>query len=276
MSGDAQKQKWIFLLSMALVFVGSSCVSHRDLISLNGADFYFSPKEAMPDSMAQVVPTPAFQPYKIRTHDQLLIQFNSFEGSTGDFINQNQGNQSGANRFQYDPPTVYFNSYSVSDSGFIKLPILEEVPVVGLTTTEIQNLLDEKLKPYLRLAATNVKLGNRRVTLMGEVQRPGVQYLYNEKNTLLEAISLAGDFTPFSDRRKVKVIRQTDTGVKSVYLNLNRSDFLATSFYYVQPNDVIYVQPLKAKSFDVSSRSIGVVISGISLAAVIVSIIVRR
>ena len=120
MSGDAQKQKWIFLLSMALVFVGSSCVSHRDLISLNGADFYFSPKEAMPDSMAQVVPTPAFQPYKIRTHDQLLIQVNSFEGSTGDFINQNQGNQSGANRFQYDPPTVYFNSYSVSDSGFIK------------------------------------------------------------------------------------------------------------------------------------------------------------
>lgn len=269
-------KKMILLSAAAMILLGSSCVSHRDLISLNGEDFYFSPKDSMPDSMAQVVPTPAFQPYKVRTNDQLVIQVNSFEGSTGDFINQNQGNQNGFNRLQYDPSTVYFNSYSVSDSGFIKLPILEEIPVVGLTTTEIQTLLDEELKPYLRLAATNVKLGNRRVTLMGEVQRPGVQYLYNEKNTLLEAISLAGDFTPFGDRRKVKVIRQTDTGVKSVYLNLNRSDFLATPFYYVQPNDVIYVQPLKAKSFDVSSRSVGVVISGVSLAAVIVSIIVRR
>lgn len=260
---------WALIISM----LGSSCVAHRELISLNGGDA--TPPKGLADTTIYIKATAAFEAYKVRPNDQLLIKINSFEGSTGDFINQKLSGSTESTRLQYDPSTIYFNSYSINDSGYIKLPVLEKVQVEGLTTFEIQELLDQKLEPYIRLASTDVKLGNRRVTLLGEVARPGVQYLYNEQNTLLEAIGFAGDFTPFGNRKKVKLIRQTETGVKSVYLNLNRSDFLSTPYYYVQPNDVIYVEPLKPKSFDVSASSVGIVISGISLGVLIANFFIK-
>lgn len=265
--------KLFFIVALFVTIFGSSCVTHRDLISLNGGENL--PKGEIPDSVLQRMSPVAFEAYRVRPNDQLFVRINSFEGSTGDFINQNLSSQSAANRQGFDPSTIYFNSYTVNDSGYIKLPILEDIKVTGFTTTEIQDHLNAALKPYLKLASADVKLGNRRVTLLGEVASPGVQYLYNEKNTLLEALGLAGDITPFGNRKKVKLIRQTETGVETVYLNLNRSDFITTPYFYIQPNDVVYVEPLKAKSFDQSSRAVGVVISSISLAVIIANIFIK-
>lgn len=267
------EQKLCLIFAILIVLTGSSCVTHSDLISLNEGEVVV--ENVPPDSTAQKIKTPLFQAHKIRPNDQLMIHINEFEGNSSSFINKNIATDQGNIRFDFDPPALYFNSYSVNDSGYIKLPMLEKVHVVGLTTSELQDTLDLALKPYVKLSSTKVKLANNRVTLLGEVNNPGVQYLYNERNTLLEAIGLAGDFTQFGNRKKVKLIRQTEDGVKSVYINLQRSDFLTTPYYYVQPNDVVYVEPLKPKSFDNSSRSVGVVLSGISLAVVIVSIFIK-
>jgi polysaccharide export outer membrane protein len=118
-------------------------------------------------------------------------------------------------------------------------------------------------------------LANPRITVLGEVQQPGMHYLYNEQNSMLDAIGLAGDFTDFSNRRKVKVIRRTGDGTtKTAYINMNRSDFLNTEFQYAQPHDIIYVEPKKAKSFDSSAKSVGVVISAVSLAALFANLII--
>ena len=267
------EQRLLFFVILTITMLGSSCVTHRDLISFNEGDPEF--EDLHPDSTARAAMTPESVPYRIRPNDQLMIHVNDFEGNSGSFLNRNMASDRNNVRFNFDPAALYFTSYSVSDSGFIKLPLLNKVRVTGLTTEELQDTLDLAIKPYVKLASTEVKLANRRVTLLGEVNNPGVQYLYNDRNTLMEAIGLAGDFTPFGNRRKVKLIRQTENGVKSVYINLQRSDFLSTPYYYVQPNDVVYVEPLKAKSFDNSSRSVGVVLSGISLAVVILSIFVK-
>lgn len=264
----------VFLLALLLAIHGVSCVSHSNLISLNVGDPEVETAK-IDSTISQTRSTAVFEDYKIRPNDQLFIRLNSFEGSTGDFINRELADEGGGNRLSFDPQTVYFNSYSVSESGFIKLPMLEKVAVQGLTTLQLQDTLDKAYEPYLRLASTSVKLGNRRITLLGEFQNPGTYYLYNEKNTLLEAIGLAGDFTAFSNRKKVKLIRQTQDGVESVYLNLTRADFISTPYYYVQPNDVIYVEPVKAKSFDESARSVGVVISSLSLAVIIANIFIK-
>lgn len=265
--------KGICFFSFAMVILLSSCVPHRELIILNEGEEVV--EGLHPDSIAKVVQSQPLPPYRIRANDQLMIQVNAFEGSTDQFINEELNNNQNNNNFNFNPPAIYFNSYTVNDSGYIKLPMLEDVRVEGLTVFEIKEVLDDGFKPYLKLASANVKLANRRVTVLGEVVDPGVHYLYNEQNTILEAIGMAGDFTSFGNRQKVKLIRQTDEGLRSVYLNLKRSDFLATPYYYVHPNDMIYVEPLRVKSFDQSARSAGVIISGISLAVLIVNLFVK-
>ena len=264
------------LLLLVVVIVGQSCVGHKNMISLNQG-------EDIPEEMRGVVSSPSsdryqpyeFQPYEIRPYDQLMIRVNAFAGSTEEFVNREMTYALGNSRRDFDPPSIYFTSYSVNDSGYVTLPLIDKIKIGGLTTAQAQKKLDKAYEPYLKLVSTNIKLANNRVTIMGEVSNPGVHYFYQEKNTLLDAIGLAGDFTDFANRKKVKVVRQTPIGSKSVYLNMNRSDFFATEYFYTQPNDMIYIEPVKAKNFDVSARSIGVVISGISLAAVIANLVIQ-
>ena len=258
-----------FLLLLALSC--QSCVKHRELVSLNA-------NESVPEGMRdkkEVSNTVLykFQPYQIQPYDQLMIKINAFDGSTEGFLNREfaEENTSGSN-IDYSPESVFFNSYTVDEKGRVALPMVGEVEVKGMTSIQVKEMLDEKYTPYLKFASTSVKLSNMRLTVLGEVNNPGVYYLYNEQTTLMDAISMAGDITDFGNRKKVKVIRQRNGQARSVYLNLNRSDFLATEFYYMQPSDVIYIEPIKAKSLQVSSNTVGVVISAISLGAVLVSL----
>lgn len=262
------------LLALAVGIASQSCVSHRDLITLNEGDY--GPEELIADSVLQITPNPAFETYKIRPHDQLMIRINAFDGSTEEFLNREFSSGENTPNIRNLPEDIYFRSISVSDSGTIALPLLGEMHVEGLTTDELKNQLDENYKPYLRFVSTRVKLANMRVTVLGEVAKPGVHYLYQERNTILDAIGLAEDFTEFGNRKRVKLIRQTEWGSKTAYINLSRPEFAATEFFYVQPNDIIYVEPLKAKSFDVSSESVGIVLSTISLGALLANIFLRK
>lgn len=264
--------KLLFLISIISI-TGSACVSHQNMISLNKGDIISEFGQL--DSASQFKITPRIQPYRINLNDQLLIRINAYDGSMSDYISGELSNEAGGSRLNFDPQTLYFNSYSVDNSGSIKLPVIGKISVRGMTTNQLQDSLDVLYKPYFRLASSKVKLGNNRVTLLGEFTEPGVHYLYNDQNTLLEAIGLGGDITSFGNRKKVKLIRQTSYGVKSTYINLNRSQFLSSPYYYVQPNDVIYVEPLKAKSFDESARSVGIVISSLSLAVIIANIFIN-
>jgi polysaccharide export outer membrane protein len=122
------------------------------------------------------------------------------------------------------------------------------------------------------MASTSVKLANLRVTILGEVENPGVHYFFSNQTTILEAISLAGDFTDFGNRQKVKLIRRKDNATKTIVLDLNKPDFLDTEYYFIHPNDLIYIEPIKAKAFDVGAQSVGIVLSVISTAALLANI----
>ncbi|MBI5916147.1 MAG: polysaccharide biosynthesis/export family protein [Bacteroidetes bacterium] len=264
----------ILLFALTISMVGQSCVSHKDLVTLNG-------NEQVPEDLraaetktnTRVFP---FKPHQIQPFDQLMVKINAFDGSTEEFLNREFTTEHVYSRdINYDPSSLYFNSYTVDGEGYIYLPLLEKVLVKGVTLSELKVKLDKEYAPYLKFASTNVKLANMRVTVIGEVNNPGVHYLHNERATLLDAIGLAGDFTDFSNRKKVKVIRQYKDGSYSSYLNLNRDDFIYTEFYYCQPYDVIYVEPLKAKSKEVSAPIVGVFLSAISVGALIVNIFIK-
>ena len=264
----------LFVFSLFIIVFCQSCIHHKEMVTLNGYEEV--PKDMRSDQIIQYTNYYNFKPHQIKPYDLLMIKVNAFDGSTEEFLNREfKDDNIYSKQISYDPASLYFNSYGVSAKGYIFLPIIDSIKVEGLTLNQLKLKLDAAYKPYLKFAATNVKLANNRVTVLGEVNKPGLHYLFSEQNTLLDAISAAGDFTDFGNRKKIKLIRQTEEGSKSVYINLFRSDFLSTEYFFVQPNDLIYIEPIKTKSWDVSSKSIGIVISGISLGALLISLFTR-
>ncbi|MEL6923192.1 MAG: polysaccharide biosynthesis/export family protein [Bacteroidota bacterium] len=263
------------LLAVVLLLGLPSCVSYKEMVLMNANENEATIDKIRSHKVIKEGPLAPFSPYTIQPFDQLMIRINAFDGSTEDFINREFTAQTDNGGFmEYNPASLYFNSYTVDKDGNIALPMLEQINVTGMTLKELKQLLDKQYKPFLKFASSNVKLANMRVTVLGEVNTPGVHYLYNEKNTLLDAISLAGDYTDFANLKKVKLIRQTDRGAKTVFLNLNKPDFVYSEFYYIAPYDVIYIEPIKARSLDSSSNVLGVVLSAVSIAVLLANIFI--
>jgi len=246
-------------------------VSHRDLITLNGAEVGL---ERGQDTLysKQILKSP--KSFKIQPSDLLIINISAFEGNTSEFLQQefSSRNLNSGGSSDFGPDALYYNSYQVDDEGFIELPLIDRLMASGLSTYELKAKLDSAYTPYLKFASTSVKLANMRVTLLGEVESPGVYYFFNNQTTILEAISLAGDFSDFGNRRKVKLIRKSGKESQTIILDLNTPDFIGTEYYYIKPNDLIYIEPIKAKARDVGAQSVGIVLTAISTAALLANI----
>ncbi len=214
--------------------------------------------------------------YTVEPNDNLVIRINNFNGNTMEYLGQNpssngnfNGNGDGVRA------SIYMTSYTVSLKGTIAFPLIGEILVQGKTTLEIQETLNEKLQPHLKFPSTSVKLANYRVTVLGEVGNPGVYYIYNDYGTLFELLGMAGDLTQYANRKKVKIIRETEQGSKVAYLNLTKPDIVASPYYYVRPNDIIYLEPVNARAFQTNASTASIVVSVVSVATLIANLIVN-
>lgn len=144
--------------------------------------------------------------------------------------------------------TPALQPYIVDTNGEIKFPILGQIKIGGLKKSEAEALIKEKLKPYLKDPIVSIQFMNYRITILGEVSRPGTYTIKNERISLLEALGLAGDLTIYGRRDNVLLIRELDGGKKEyIRINLKDTDILSSPFYYLQQNDVIYVEPNKTR-----------------------------
>ena len=166
------------------------------------------------------------------------------------------------------------SGYLVNENGMINLPLLGNIKAIGLTKTQlidtISNIILEK--HLLMDPIVNIRHVNYEVTVIGEVGKPSVISVPNEKISLLKAIGLAGDITIYGRKDNVLLIREAD-GLKQVkYINLNAKDFLQSPYYYLQPNDVIYVEANKNKVASVGrgTRLLPVFLSGLSVVILLV------
>ncbi|WP_333698198.1 polysaccharide biosynthesis/export family protein [Bacteroides congonensis] len=140
--------------------------------------------------------------------------------------------------------------YLVDNEGKINFPVLGELKVGGLTKKEAEQLIIEKLKPYIKeTPIVTVRMVNYKISVLGEVARPGTFTINNEKVNLLEALAMAGDMTVWGLRDNVKLIREgTDGKQEIVTLDLNKAETILSSYYWLQQNDIVYVTPNKAKA----------------------------
>lgn len=138
--------------------------------------------------------------------------------------------------------------YLVDKDGKIEFPVLGAVDLMGKTKNEAANILKGKLVNYIRNPIVNIRVMNYKVSIQGEVTRPGIYPLASERITLIEALSLAGDLTIYGKRQNVLIIREVD-GKKTIgRVDLTKSDFIDSPYYYLVQNDVVYVEPNDAKS----------------------------
>lgn len=198
--------------------------------------------------------------YKVQPGDNLYIKVSSFDEKTTMLFNSSD-NRYGQNTNDIG---VYLSSYAVAEDGSIDFPLTGKIQVQNLSIEEVKAEINKVLDEYLKENMIIVKLINFNVTLLGEVKNPGQYKVYQDKINLFEAIAMANDLGDFANRRKVKLIRQSKKGSSIHMLNLTDQNILESDYFYLMPNDIIYVEPLRGKQFTFANFPYSVIFSGIS------------
>lgn len=141
------------------------------------------------------------------------------------------------------------DGYRVDESGRIYLPFLGPIQASGKRVTELRQEIQDSLKNYIQDAFVQVRFLTFRVTILGEVNMPNTYSIPNERLNLLEAIGMAGDLTAYANRSEVLLIRARESDREFVRLNVQNKDFFTSPYFYLKPNDIIYVSPLEAKKY---------------------------
>lgn len=197
---------------------------------------------------------------------EAAIPYNLIAYSASSLENQDRSGGSGRT----------YQTYLVDNNGNIEFPILGLIKVGGLTKTEAVEKLKNELKKYILSPIVNLRIVNYKISVMGEVARPGMYSVLTERITLPEALSQAGDLTIYGDRKEVLIIRDVD-GVKTHhFVDITSADFINSPFYYLDQNDVVYVKPNQTKvNSSVVGPNITVGISAVSLLITIIALIAR-
>ena len=245
----------ILIKGLLLIVMLSSCTQRKHLV-------YFNKPQV--DSSLYISKAPL---YKIQNQDVLYVKVFSLALQENDLYNI-MPSQSQGTAMQSDAG-LYINGYAVNDSGCIVLPVMGQVKVVGKTIDQAQQEIYERLKHYFKDATVIVKLLSFKVSVLGEVARPGVYRNYNTQLTILEALSMAGDINQYGSRRNVMIIRTTPEGNQTYRINLTDPGILGSQGFYLQPNDYILVNPLKQKTWGTGKtgiESLSTIITILSLA----------
>jgi polysaccharide biosynthesis/export protein len=251
--------KYIFIVLVVFSFV--SCIPNKNLVYLqnNGSE----------NESIEVLASNS-KPYRLQTNDILSISIKALDQRLVEMFSPSSlGGQQ-----QNSPTALYFNGFTVDDHGNIRIPVLGDVNVMGYTTEEVRGvlekrLLDEYFKSEARLFV-NVKLAGLKYTMNGEIGSPGTNFLYQDKANIMEAIANSGDIAFTGDRKNVQVIRKLPQGYQTYTIDLTDAKAFNSPVFNIQPNDYIYVKPLRQKSWGTGTtglQSFSAIISAITLIA---------
>lgn len=249
------------LLLIIFISILSFSCSKRNLV-------YFS--DIGPDAVYSI-PIDSSIEQRIQEDDLLSITVTSLNAESNMLFNAGVLMPSG-NTGNAIVSTPINENYLVDKDGFINYPVIGQINLKGLTKLEAVKKMSLLLDEYVQNPIINIRLMNFKVTVIGEVQKPNTFIIPTEKVTILEALGLAGDMTAYGKRENVLIVREIDGTRSTTRLNLNDKDLLSSPFYYLQQNDVIYVEPYKTKAIqsDTNPRTIALISSMVSLATLLI------
>ena len=207
----------------------------------------------------------------IKKADQLTIFISALDQEAVAPYNLYMVNVNDPNSLQLrTTPTLL--TYRVDDQGDIEMPVLGKVHVEGMVRTELEEMIKGMLEQQVVKPMVQVNLVSAKVSVMGEVARPGAVNINNGRLTLFEALAAVGDLTPYGRRDNVLISREVDGKMEFTRINLNNADVYASPYYYLQQNDVVYVSPNAVRS--ISSSNVGLWLSTVSTLASAATVIV--
>ncbi len=262
--------KLLFLLLAGLSI--SSCVSNRDLVN-------FQPRDPVAFSPQEMVDR---EELTVQSEDLLRITVSSLNPEAAAPFNeirednqrvQSSGGQDGT--LALELTTGYF----VDVDGYLDFPVLGPIFVRGLTLEEVKREIVNRLaNGYLKNPVVNIRFLNFKVTVLGEVNAPGLIRLSNKRVTVLEALGIAGDLTVYANRTNILVMREAEGERTFARLDLQNDDIFSSPFYYLEQNDVIYVEPIQARAVTVADpvqRIVRYVSASLSLISIVVALATR-
>lgn len=257
-----------------LYFLSSSCTSYKHVP-------YF---EDLPDTTGMPVlrSTVPFKNPVIQTDDVLTITVQTIDNDVTNLLNSNSTLNGvstslpvlGSSTSTPSAGAQAANGYLVDKDGNVELPFTGKIHVAGVTTSDAKEIIRKEVDKYFNNAIVNVRYANFKITVLGEVARPSTFIIPNEKVSIFDALGMAGDITIFGKKENVVLLRDTAGQKSMVRLDLNSKEIVSSKWFYLQPNDIIYVEPNKYKvaSVDaVRNRNITIVASALSVVLVIVS-----
>jgi len=247
--------KNLYILIFTAMLMASGCTSQKKLAYLNNL-----PKPSGEETFTMSIPD-----YKIQPRDILYVTAKAMspDGTIKDFLNssvlssglQVQGEAGG-----------FFSGYDVNLHGVVTIPVIGQLSVGGLTLEETKKLLQTAVDKVFNNSTVECKLLSFKFTVLGEVRGPGTYFNFNNYLTVLEAISRAGGVGDYGNRNNVLVVRSIDKGTKTFRLNLQDKNILSSEAYFLLPNDVVIIEPLKQKIFNLNLPTISFVITSFTSA----------
>ncbi len=199
--------------------------------------------------------------YMLQVNDQLYISISTPDPKISSFFNQTStigGGQTTQNQS--------FQFYPIDDNMDIELPYVGKVNLKDCNVTKAKQRIKEAVAPLLQDFSINVRLASNSFTALGEFGSPGVHTMKKDQMTIIEAIALSGDFRIYAKRKEIKLFRNTPEGLKTFVIDITDKRIVNSDLYYIYPNDVLYVRPMKAKYWGIGeSFSFGLVTSILAL-----------
>ena len=228
---------WLLLLPFLL----TACQSYKKVPYFQNVEVVNEAEQQEKLYDAKIMPKDLLTIVVSCTNPELAIPFNLTVAS-------NAGIAVSTSSYVTTQPVL--QPYLVDNEGNINFPVLGELKLGGLTKREAEQLIIDKLKPYMKeTPIVTVRMVNYKISVIGEVTRPGTFTISNEKVNLLEALAMAGDMTVYGLRDNVKLIREDANGKQQIVtLDLNNAETILSPYYWLQQNDIVYVTPNKAKA----------------------------
>lgn len=251
----------VLLILSGLLF--TSCVSRKQLIYLQNNE----------EGVAKPIKPVPLPEYRLQANDIISITLKAIDPELVAIFNVSSVTTNANSAQNRGDEAAYYDGFTVNSQGNIRVPIIGELNVIGQTLNEVRITIEnELLQKYFNKEANifvNVKMAGLRYTINGEINAPGTKTSYQAKVSILEAIANSGDITIIGDRKNVTIIRQYPYGTEMHDIDLTDIKAMESPFYYLQPNDYVYIKPLPQKSWGTGKtgiESLGTIITLLSLA----------
>jgi polysaccharide export outer membrane protein len=209
------------------------------------------------------------QEHLLQPGDYLYIKIMTPDNKNNEVFSNMSGSGSSAGYLNITEQNLYLTSYMVNDSGYVNFPLIGNIEANGITLKEFQESLNKQVNSIVKEAEVVVKQVLFSISVLGEVRSPGRYPIYKDNVNIFEAFAMANDLTTFANRNKVQIIRKTGDKINIVDLDLTKKDILKSPYFYLEPNDIIYIEPLKMKNYTFEAFPYGLIVSTLTTIIVI-------